>query len=132
MTSAAIVEYLKSMDIDTDFFSLSTQASPEEILEPPLSALQKLKVVNGGFDEPKWTVESYSGAVYLKGERDTMYGVNKFILACKDKLDFILYVIVDPQGHDRELCRFPHKGPLANVPPRGEVDARRAALWVGQ
>jgi len=106
ITSATIVDYLKSMDIDTDFFSLSTQASPEDILEPTLSVLQKLRVVNGGFDEPKWTVESYNGSVYLKGERNTVYGINKFILACGDRSKVILYVIADPQGHDKEMFSF--------------------------
>jgi hypothetical protein len=103
ITSATIVEYLKSMNIDTDFFSLSTQASPEEIFEPSLSVLQKLQVVNGGFEEPKWTIESNNGAIYLKGERDTIFGFNKFIVEYEERAKTSLLIIVDPQCHDKEI-----------------------------
>ena len=83
ISSAAIVEYLREMKIDSEFFSTMTQASPSEIVEPSVEVLKELNVVNFGFDKPVWTVESRNGLVYLKGQRDTEYGLNKFILGCQ-------------------------------------------------
>jgi hypothetical protein len=107
VASAAIVAHLRSMDIDTDLFTLSTTAGPEEIYEPSLQELQKLNVVTNGFNKPKWTVESNNGILYLKGERDTVYGINKFIMFCPPKSAMILHIIFDAQGHDEQLLNFP-------------------------
>ncbi len=83
IASASIVEYIRSMKVDPDLFSLSTTASPTEIYEPPIADLKRLNVVNSGFTEPVWTMESNNGVVYLKGQRDTVYGINKFLLICE-------------------------------------------------
>ena len=107
MASASIVAYLRSMDIDTDLFTLSTTAGPAEINEPSLQELEKLNVVTYGFNWPKWSVESNNGLLYLKGERDTVYGINKVIMFCPPKSGMILHVIFDAQGHDKELMSFP-------------------------
>ena len=107
VASASIVAYLRSMDIDTDLFTLSTTAGPAEMYEPSLQELQKLNVVTYGFNKPKWTVESNNGLLYLKGERDTVYGINKFIMFCPPKSGMVLHIIFDAQGHDKELLSFP-------------------------
>jgi hypothetical protein len=106
VASAAIVAYLRSMDIDTDLFTLSTKAGPTEIYEPSLPELQKLNVVTNGFNKPKWTIESNNGLLYLKGERDTVYGINKLLMFCPPKSSMILHIIFDAQGHDNELMSF--------------------------
>ena len=107
VASAAIVAYLRSMDIDTDLFTLSTTAGPEEMYEPSLQELQKLNVVTNGFNKPKWTIESNNGLLYLKGERDTVYGINKLLMFCPPKSSMILHIIFDAQGHDEQLLNFP-------------------------
>jgi hypothetical protein len=85
MLSAVVVTYLREMDVDTELFALATNAGRDEVLEPSRAKLKELRVVNNGFTEPRWTVESRSGALYLRGERDTIYGINKFILFCSNK-----------------------------------------------
>src|ERR1700679_2387042 len=107
IVSASIVTYLRSMGVDPDFFALSTQAGSSDIYEPSVEELAKLNVVNSGFTKPKWTVESNSGVIYLKGERDTVYGINKFMLGCAAQTKMELYIIFDPQRHDEELMSFP-------------------------
>lgn len=102
VVSAAIVNYLREMGIDTDLFELSTRAGKNEIFEPSKIDLEQLKVVNNGFPEPTWTVESVQGQLYLKGERETSFGMNKFISFCADKR-LVLYAIIDPQGRDDEV-----------------------------
>jgi len=96
MASASIVAYLRSMDIDSELFTLSTEAGPSEIYEPSIDILEKLNVVNSGVTKPKWTMESKGGVIYLKGERYTVYGINKYILMCNTS-KMILHVIFDPQ-----------------------------------
>ncbi len=102
VTSALIVEYLRSMDIDPDLFTLSTTAGPDQIYEPSREKLTTLNVVTDGFNKPKWSIESNNGLLYLKGERDTEYGINKFILS-----GMVLHIIFDPQRHDEEALSAP-------------------------
>jgi hypothetical protein len=103
--SAMVVNYLKEMDIDTELFALTTTAGRTEIVEPTRPKLEALRVVNNGFTEPKWTVEGGS-FLYLKGERDTVYGVNKFILLCDRGAVVQLHIIFDPQGREEEVMGF--------------------------
>jgi hypothetical protein len=107
IVSASIVTYLRSMGVDPDLFALSTKAGSSDIYEPSVEELAKLNVVNSGFTKPKWTVESSKGIIYLKGERDTVYGINKFMLGCAAQTKMELYIIFDPQRHDEELMSFP-------------------------
>ena len=54
--------------------------------------------------EAKMDNESNGGVVYLKGERDTVYGINKYILMCNTS-KMILHVVFDPQRRDSWFCR---------------------------
>ena len=107
IASASIVNYLRLMNVDTDLFSLSTTAAPTEIFEPPVEELKALGIVNDGFLKPIWTVESNSGLVYLKGERDTVYGINKFMLICERGHKLVLHTIFDAKNRDEQLLAFP-------------------------
>jgi hypothetical protein len=106
INSAVIIEYLRSMNIDSDFFTTMTQTSPSDIVELPTDILKRLKVVNFGYEQPGWTIESNEGAIYLKGQRDTVFGLNKFILSCSSGYKVLLYIVIDTQGHDNDLMGF--------------------------
>jgi hypothetical protein len=56
--SAALVEYIRSMGVDTKIFALASQAGSNELITPPHDVLLALNVVNDGRKPPKWTVES--------------------------------------------------------------------------
>ncbi len=105
ITSAQIVGYLHEMGIDPEFFNLSTKAAADEIYEPSPAVLEKLSVVNNGWGRTTWSVESKQGLIYLKGERNTAYGINKFIMGCTDK-GILLHMIFDPQGHQAEVVNM--------------------------
>jgi hypothetical protein len=102
MLSAFIVTYMKEMDIDVELYRLSTLAGGDEIYDVPPATLERLGVVNKGFERPKWTIEGNNDLVYLKGERNTAFGVNKFIIYCGSSQPF-LHVIFDPQGRTEEV-----------------------------
>ncbi|MCK1745917.1 hypothetical protein IVA80_35430 [Bradyrhizobium sp. 139] len=108
VASAAIVQYLRDMDVDTGLFTLASSVGESEIFEPTQSQLTTLNVVNNGFTRPVWTIESAPNGegIYLKGERDTVFGMNKFMLLCDSKI-ILLYAIFDPQQREAEVLTFP-------------------------
>jgi hypothetical protein len=103
ITSAEIVSYVREMGIDPEIFTLSTKAGADSIYLPPRSLLEKLGVVNDGWTRPKWSIESIAEGVYLKGERDSQYGLNKFIMYCSNPNSMVLHIIFDTQGHQEEV-----------------------------
>lgn len=106
MLSAVVTSYMKEMDVDVDLFRLSTLKGGDEMYEVPHATLAKLNVVNYGFEQPKWTIEGANDLVYLKGERETVYGINKFIIYCNGRSQPILHVIFDPQGREDEVMEL--------------------------
>lgn len=106
ITSAQIVSYIREMGVDPALFTLSTIAGADEIFEPPHPMLQKFNVINYGWGSTVWTVESRSGFIYLKGERDTRYGMNKLIFACPPGRGLTLTAIFDPQGRQDEVVEM--------------------------
>jgi hypothetical protein len=88
------------------FFNLSTKAGADEIYEPPRALLEKLSVVNNGLGQTTWSVESKQGMIYLKGERNTQYGINKFLMLCIPSKGIFLHMIFDPQGRQDEVINI--------------------------
>lgn len=107
MISAAIIQYIRDMGVDPELFSEMTVAGRDDITLIPEKELIRLNVVNNGQSPTVWSVESVNGVIYLKGQRDTAFGVNKFILACSTK-GALLTVVLNPVAN----------GPL---PPTGAV-----------
>jgi hypothetical protein len=102
--SAAVVEYIKSMDVDTKIFALASQAGQSEAITPSRDTLLALNVINDGRKPVKWTIESITGAIYLKGEQETSLGINKFILICPaSHRPMALYVIFDAGQNTNEV-----------------------------
>jgi len=54
--SAAVVEYIRSMGVDTRIFSLASEAGASEVVTPSHEMLLMLNVVNDGRKPPKWTI----------------------------------------------------------------------------
>ena len=108
IAAAIIVEYMRSMDVDTELFSLSVSAAPKGINEIDTQTLERLNAVNGGRTRPVWTIESTEGQLYFKGERMTAEsGINKFMLFCSEGRKVMLYAIFDALRRDDELMLFP-------------------------
>jgi hypothetical protein len=107
MMSAVVIQYIRDMGADPDLFTEMTAAGRDNIILIPRAELLRLNVVNNGQSPTVWSVESVSGVVYLKGQRNTAFGTNKFILACT-KQGTDLTIVLDPVAN----------GPL---PPTGAV-----------
>jgi hypothetical protein len=104
--AAGLIEYIRSMDVSTDLFTVSTRAGAQEIVVPTRERLIELNVVNNGFKKPIWTIESASAGIYLKGAQETWNGVNKFLLVCPVKGSMFLHVIFDPGNNAEEVMTF--------------------------
>ena len=95
MLSAVVIQYIRDMGVDPELFSEMSTAGKDDITLIPERELERLDVVNNGQTPTVWSVVSAQGAVYLKGQRNTAFGVNKFILVCvSNGVD--LTVVMDP------------------------------------
>jgi hypothetical protein len=107
IVSAVVVEYIRTMGVSTRLFALASQAGPSELVTPSHQVLLSLNVVNDGSKPTKWTIESLSGALYLKGEQETALGINKFMLTCPMRGPMYLYVLFDAGQNTNEVMAWP-------------------------
>lgn len=105
VASSIVVQYIREMGADTDLFDEMTKVGKEEINVLSLRRLAALGVVNNGFERARWTIESGGDFVYLKGERNTLHGMNKFMLMCVGRR-LSLYIIFDPLNRGDEVMQM--------------------------
>jgi hypothetical protein len=110
--SAAVVQYIRDMDVDSRLFSLMTEVGSKEITIVPESEMVRLNIINKGRKSTQWTMESISQGVYLKGQRETYYGINKFMLSCLPHERLLLMIIFDPQGRGDDVVKYFKKDSL--------------------
>lgn len=65
--SAAVVQYINSMGVDTKLFALASEAGSSDAITPTPDELLRLNVVNNGEKPVQWSLESLPGMMYLKG-----------------------------------------------------------------
>jgi hypothetical protein len=106
MMSAVVVEYIRSMDVNTDLFTVASRAGRDEVMTPSRSELIRLNVINNGAKKAKWTIESIPQGIYLKGERETWNGINKFMIMCPARRGLALYIIFDPGQNAEDVMQF--------------------------
>ena len=83
------------MEIDTELFSIASDCAADDILELPIETMKRLNVINNGIKPARWTIESIERALYLKGERDTLYGIQKFLLVLPSQGRMYIHFIFD-------------------------------------
>lgn len=106
--SALVSEYIRNMDVDLKLFTLASSAGPSEMLVLAPSELDALNVINNGRGKTTWSIESTANpaGMYLKGEQETIHGVNKFMIVCPAREPPFLYIIFDAQGREREILQM--------------------------
>ncbi len=97
-----IVQYIREMGVDVRLFAEIVRAGRNDINILSRAKLEELGVVNNGVGRTVWSLEGLQGGLYLKGERDTSAGINKFILHC-ERRRWMLMAIFDPQGRWEEI-----------------------------
>ena len=93
------------MGVDPALFTLMTEAGPSEIIRIPHDVLTKVNAVNNGEGPTAWSIEAPPNVngMYLKGERETWRGMNKFMLVCAPKKSITLMVLYWGEGHGSEI-----------------------------
>lgn len=106
--SASIMNYIRDMGVDPSLFAEMSRAGQSEMNVLEEEQLTRLRVANNGVGETVWSIESVSSPemIYLKGERDTVYGINKFMIICLPGGKEVLYIIFDPQGRAEEVKKM--------------------------
>ena len=104
--SAMVVDYIKEMGVDPALFTEMSKAGRDEINILSEDVLTRLKVINGASHRTVWSIESFGEGLYLKGERITWRGINKFILLHTPKGGTILHAIFDPEGRGEEATQM--------------------------
>lgn len=104
--SARIAAYVHDMGVSPRFLELSSATSSTELSVVHKETLSALKVVTGGMTETEWTVHAHNQIMYVRGERDTIYGHQKVMLCYAKDHGFMFCAIVESQGREDELTSF--------------------------
>jgi len=108
ITSARIISFLMEMEIKPDFFVETTKASSDSIRLLSRDQMLEFGFANNGMGSTKWAVTAPEASpdtsfLYLKGERNTSYGIQKVLFFCSPSRGGIAaHVIFDPQGRTEE------------------------------
>jgi hypothetical protein len=102
MLANQIVQYIREMGVDIRLFAEIVRAGRNDINILSRAKLEELGVVNNGIGRTAWSLESVQGLLYLKGERETSRGINKFIIHC-DQRRWMLMVVFHPEGRWEEI-----------------------------
>lgn len=105
--SAKIAGYVAEMVITPEFLEISSNISSGSLEIIPEARLRELKISTGGVTEATWTTNANNGAVYVRGERDSIYGHQKVLLGFRKKMGFFFWAVIEAQGREDELMRFP-------------------------
>jgi hypothetical protein len=102
VVSAIVSNFIREMGADPNLFLEMTKAGPTEVNVLTPTLLEALGVVNNGFTKTIWSVEAIDEGLYLKGERNTIYGINKIIFYCAEG-GLAMHVIFDAQLREEEI-----------------------------
>jgi hypothetical protein len=105
--SAAIATYITEMGVSTAFLELSAGTRGDQVQLVSEEQLKNLRVITGGMTEPTWGAEIHEEAMWVRGERDSLYGHGKVLLVYSKADGFAFAALVETMGRDDELMNFP-------------------------
>lgn len=101
--SARISSYLQEMRVSLSFLELSSSTGNAALLNVEPEKLQEIGVITGALTEAEWTVQAKNRVIYVKGERDSMYGHHKVMLCYSKGVGFLFWCVIESQGREDEL-----------------------------
>jgi hypothetical protein len=105
--SAKISRYVVDMGISPELLELASSVNSSDIKLLSENELKRLKVVTGGQTDVDWSVQARARMLYVRGERDSLYGHHKVMLCFVKGAGFIFYSVIESQGRESELTTFP-------------------------
>lgn len=104
--SAQIASYVSDMGVGPKFLEISSSTAGNEISHLTEDDLKVMKVVTGGVTDAEWTVQAKNGIMYVRGERDSIYGHHKVMLCHTKGREFFFWAVIESQGREYELNNF--------------------------
>jgi len=104
--SARIASYVHDMGVSTGFLELSSATASTEIDTVDEEKLRALKVITDGETEVEWSVHARNQVMYIRGERDSLYGHHKVMLCYAKGSGFMFWAVIESQGREDELTKF--------------------------
>lgn len=106
--SSEISIFLSKMDITPDFLQISSATPNSEIGLIDGEKLRALGVVTDGQTDAVWSVQARNRMLYVRGERDSIFGHHKVMLAHIKGQGFFFWAVIEAQGREPELTEFEH------------------------
>ncbi|EKE71092.1 hypothetical protein [Celeribacter baekdonensis] len=104
--SAKIASFVSDMRVSPEFLELSSATDAKEIDLVSELRLKELRVVTGGQTDAIWTVQARGGIMYVRGERDSIYGRHKVMLGFIKDAGFFFSAVIEAQNRFEELTGF--------------------------
>lgn len=104
--SAKIATYLSDMGISPAFLEVSSGVSNSTIRLIDEAELRDLKIVTGGVTDVSWAMQARGSMLYVRGERDSIWGHHKVMLGYIKGHGFHFWAVIEAQGREKELNEF--------------------------
>jgi hypothetical protein len=104
--SAKIAKFVVDMGISIEFLEISSSTPGNELSIICLEQLRALGVVTGGETDVKWSVQARNHMIYVRGERNSMFGHHKVMLAYINGAELHFWAVIEAQGREDELTSF--------------------------
>ncbi len=105
--SAKIAQYVAEMGVSAELMMISSAVESDNIKLLDEDTLRRLHIVTGGETDAAWSTQSRGDMLYIRGERDSIYGHHKCMLCFTRESGFLFYSVIEAQGRERELTTFP-------------------------
>lgn len=106
LLSSKIARYVSDMGITPEFLEISSATLNNEIDLIEADKLRHLNVVTDGETDVDWSLQAVEGTLYARGERDSLFGHHKVMLAYRTEIGFFFWAVVEAQGREEELTSF--------------------------
>jgi hypothetical protein len=104
--SAKIASYVSDSGVSPEFLELSSATDAKEINLISEQQLKKLGIITGGQTDVEWTVQARGSMMYVRGERDSIYGRHKVMLGFTKGVGFVFWAVIEAQNRFQELTSF--------------------------
>lgn len=104
--STKISSYVSDMGLSQRFLEISSATAAASITKLERQHLEDLGVITGGETEADWSAQARNNILYIRGERDSIYGHHKVMLGFGKDSGFIFWAVIEAQGRDEELTKY--------------------------
>lgn len=125
--SSKIARFVSEMGIDARFLEISSSIESSGIRLISYSDLSNLNVVTGGETDVVWSIFARNNIIYVRGERDSIYGHQKIIIGFARDSGFFIHAVIESQGREEELLAMPFVEVVVGMSENRSIDVSKAS-----